>query len=153
MGSGHPILFFPGPRRRGAPARAVRTACGSSGRRGTDSPQIALAPAMAAPARSCHLNPSRNSRQYLIRIRIIAISISLRYVLLMIRSFKGKFAEPILQDRMTPKGFPANLAKIARRRLIMVDSAAFLEGLNSPPGNRRERLKGVLAGKHSIRIN
>ena len=71
----------------------------------------------------------------------------------MIRSFKGKFAEPILQGRAVPKGFPANLAKVARRKLIMVDAATFLEALNSPPGNRLEALRGDLAGKHSIRIN
>jgi toxin HigB-1 len=65
-----------------------------------------------------------------------------------IRSFRGKFAEAILQGRMVPKGFPANLAKAARRKLIMVDSAD-----HSPPGNRLEALKGDLAGKHSIRIN
>ena len=70
----------------------------------------------------------------------------------MIRNFKGKFAEPILQGRVVPKGFPAILAKVARRKLIMLD-AAFLEALNSPPGNRLEALKGDLAGKHSIRIN
>jgi toxin HigB-1 len=34
-----------------------------------------------------------------------------------------------------------------------VDSAAFLEALNSPPGNRLEARKGDLAGWHSIRIN
>lgn len=73
--------------------------------------------------------------------------------MLMIRSFKWKFAEPILQGRIVPKGFPANLAKIARRKLIMVDAAGFLEALSSLPGNRLERLKGDLAGKHSIRIN
>jgi proteic killer suppression protein len=83
----------------------------------------------------------------------LAIRISMGYVAPMIRSFKGKFAEPILQGRMVPKGFPANLAKVARRKLIMVDAAAFLEALNSPPGNRLEALKGDLAGKHSIRIN
>jgi proteic killer suppression protein len=77
----------------------------------------------------------------------------MRYVLLMIRSFKGKFAESILQGCAVPKGFPANLAKVARRKLIMVDAADFLEALNSPPGNRLERLKGDLVGKHSIRIN
>ena len=71
----------------------------------------------------------------------------------MIKSFKGKFAEPILQGRKVPKGFPANLAKVARRKLIMVDAAVFLEALNSPPGNRLEALMGSLAGKHSIRIN
>ena len=77
----------------------------------------------------------------------------MRYVLLVIRSFKGKFAELILQGRTAPKGFPAEIAKVARRKLIMVDSADFLEALSSPPGNRLEALKGNLSGKHSIRIN
>jgi proteic killer suppression protein len=77
----------------------------------------------------------------------------MRYALFMIRRFKGRFAEPILEGRVVAKGFPANLAKVARRKLIMVDSAGFLEALNSPPGNRLEALKGDLAGKHSIRIN
>jgi toxin HigB-1 len=71
----------------------------------------------------------------------------------MIRSFKGKFAEAILQNRTPPKGFPANLAKVARRKLIMIDAADFLEALGSPPGNHLEKLKGNLAGKHSVRIN
>jgi toxin HigB-1 len=71
----------------------------------------------------------------------------------MIRSFKGKFAEAILEGRTIPKGFPDSIARVARRKLIMVDAAAFLEALNSPPGNRLEALKGDLAGKHSIRIN
>jgi len=77
----------------------------------------------------------------------------MRYVEFMIRSFKGKFAELILEGRTIPKGFPASLARVARRKLIMVDAAAFLEALNSPPGNRLEALKGDLAGKYSIRIN
>ncbi len=83
----------------------------------------------------------------------LAMRIPMGYVGLMIRNFKGKFAEPILQGRVVPKGFPAILAKVARRKLIMLDAAAFLEALNSPPGNRLEALKGDLAGKHSIRIN
>src|SRR6185312_15180838 len=88
-----------------------------------------------------------------LRYESLAIRISARYVLRVIRSFKGKFAESILQGRVVPKGFPANLARVARRKLIMVDSADFLEALNSPPGNRLEALKGNLAGRHSIRIN
>jgi proteic killer suppression protein len=83
----------------------------------------------------------------------LAIRIPMGYVAFMIRNFKGKFAELILQGRTVPKGFPANLAKVARRKLVMLDAAAFLEALNSPPGNRLEALKGDLAGKHSIRIN
>ena len=77
----------------------------------------------------------------------------MRYVTLMIGHFKGKFAEPILQGRVVLKGFPTNRAKVARRKLIMLDAATSLEALNSPPGNRLEALKGDLAGKHSIRIN
>ena len=71
----------------------------------------------------------------------------------MIRSFKGRFAEAILEGRTITKGFPDSIAKVARRKLIMVDAAVFLEALKSPPGNRLEALKGDLAGKHSIRIN
>jgi len=83
----------------------------------------------------------------------LAIRISVGYVLPVIRSFKGKFAEPILQGRMVPKGFSANLAKVARRKPIMVDSVDILEALSSPPDNRLEALKGDLAGMHSIRVN
>jgi hypothetical protein len=39
----------------------------------------------------------------------IALRILMGYVMPMIRSFKGKFAEPILQGRTVLKGFPANI--------------------------------------------
>jgi proteic killer suppression protein len=71
----------------------------------------------------------------------------------MIRSFKGRFAEAILADRRIPKGFPQSVAKVARRKLVQVNSAVVLNDLAVPPGNRLEALKGDLAGKHSIRIN
>ena len=45
------------------------------------------------------------------------------------------------------------LAKVARRKLVQVNNAIVLNDLAVPPGNRLERLKGNLAGKHSIRIN
>jgi proteic killer suppression protein len=35
----------------------------------------------------------------------------------------------------------------------MLDSAATLEFLRSPPGNRLEALSGDRAGQHSIRVN
>jgi proteic killer suppression protein len=71
----------------------------------------------------------------------------------MIRSFRGKFAEAILRERLVPKGFPADLATAARRKLIMINNAARLSDLTSPPGNRLEALRGGLAGRHSIRVN
>lgn len=71
----------------------------------------------------------------------------------MIRSFRGKFAEAILRKRVSPKGFPSDLAAAARRKLVIVNNATRLSDLLSPPGNRLEALKGGLAGRHSIRIN
>lgn len=71
----------------------------------------------------------------------------------MIRSFKGKFTQAILEQRRTPKGFPSDLGGIARRKLVQIDAAAGLDDLSVPPGNRLEALKGDLRGYHSIRIN
>jgi proteic killer suppression protein len=52
-----------------------------------------------------------------------------------------------------PKGFPADLLKVARRKLVQLNSAETLNDLATPPGNKPEALKGGLRGKHSIRIN
>jgi proteic killer suppression protein len=71
----------------------------------------------------------------------------------MIRGFRGKFAQAILSERRTPKGFPSDLGRIARRKLVQLDSAAALSDLAVPPGNRLEALKGDLRGRYSIRIN
>jgi len=71
----------------------------------------------------------------------------------MIKSFRGKFAEAILRERVVAKGFPSDLAAAARRKLIMVNNATRLADLLSPPGNRLEALRGSLSGRHSIRIN
>lgn len=70
-----------------------------------------------------------------------------------IRSFRGKYAETIFRQRAVPKGFPADIAQLARRKLIMLNNATSLNDLRSPPGNRLEALRGNLSGKHSIRIN
>lgn len=42
---------------------------------------------------------------------------------------------------------------MATRKLTMLDAAATLEFLRSPPGNRLEALAGDRAGQHGIRIN
>ena len=46
-----------------------------------------------------------------------------------------------------------NIANVATRKLQQLDSAATLEGLRTPPGNRLEALSGDRKGQHSIRIN
>lgn len=52
----------------------------------------------------------------------------------------------------TGKRFAA-IAKVAGRKLDMIDAATVLDDLRAPPGNRLEALKGDRAGQHSVRIN
>jgi proteic killer suppression protein len=53
----------------------------------------------------------------------------------------------------SPKRFPADLVKVARRKLRYLNAAGDLNDLRSPPGNRLEALAGDRKGQHSIRIN
>ncbi|MGE0006799.1 MAG: type II toxin-antitoxin system RelE/ParE family toxin [Parvibaculaceae bacterium] len=71
----------------------------------------------------------------------------------MIKSFKDAVSEKVFNDEKPGKGFPSDLFKIARRKLMMVHAAVKLDDLRSPPANRLEALKGDRAGQHSIRIN
>ena len=70
----------------------------------------------------------------------------------MIRSFWDKPTEAVF-DGESPKGFPADLVKVARRKLRYLNAADGLGDLRSPPGNRLEALAGDRKGQHSIRIN
>ena len=45
------------------------------------------------------------------------------------------------------------ILSVAERKLAMLDAAAVLMDLRSPPGNRLEALEGNRKGQHSIRIN
>jgi proteic killer suppression protein len=45
------------------------------------------------------------------------------------------------------------MKSVVERKLQMLDSAATLAFLRSPPGNRLEALRGDRAGQHSIRVN
>jgi toxin HigB-1 len=68
-----------------------------------------------------------------------------------IKSFRDKATRALFEGNL-----PARLrgiAKIAGRKLDMLDAAASLGDLRSPPGNRLEALRGRRAGQHSIRIN
>ena len=47
----------------------------------------------------------------------------------------------------------ANIAIVATRKLQQLDSAATLQALKAPPGNRLEKLTGNRRGQHSVRIN
>lgn len=70
----------------------------------------------------------------------------------MIRSYKDKTTARVA-DGDSPKGFPADIVQVARRKLRYLDAATRLHDLNQPPGNRLEALRGDREGQHSIRIN
>lgn len=70
----------------------------------------------------------------------------------MIRSFRCPDTERIFR-RERPRSFPADIHQRAYRKLAILATAARLEDLRAPPGNRLEALRGDRAGQHSIRIN
>lgn len=47
----------------------------------------------------------------------------------------------------------ANCRSSAERKLQLLDTAATLDFLRSPPGNHLEALTGARQGEHSIRVN
>lgn len=70
----------------------------------------------------------------------------------MIQNFKDRITEAVYEGE-SPKGFPADLVKVARRNLGYLDAAIDLNDLRSPPGNRLEALSKDRDGQHSIRVN
>ena len=70
----------------------------------------------------------------------------------MIKSFRDKTTEAVYNGE-SPKGFPADLVRVARRKLRYLNAADDLGDLRSPPGNRLEALAGDRKGQYSIRIN
>jgi len=73
----------------------------------------------------------------------------------MIESFGNRLAEDLFFDRQSreTRRFPAELRRVARRKVLYLHDAAELGDLRVPPGNRLEALRGQLKGLHSIRIN
>ena len=71
-----------------------------------------------------------------------------------IQGFATRAVERFFADGTEPRraGWTP-VARIARRKLDMLDYSHELGDLKSPPGNRLEPLKGRMAGLHSIRIN
>lgn len=70
----------------------------------------------------------------------------------MIRSFRDREAQKIL-NRVRTARLPADLQRVALRKLRMLHRAQTLADLRVPPANRLERLRGDRAGQYSIRIN
>jgi toxin HigB-1 len=70
----------------------------------------------------------------------------------MIKSFRDKETEIIFSRQISTK-LPHDIQRIARKKLVILDAAARLNDLRTPPGNRLEALKRDRKGQHSIRIN
>lgn len=74
----------------------------------------------------------------------------------MIASFADEGTEDIYHlrsSRAANKILPAEIHKIGKRKLNMIELATSLKDLMAPPANRLERLQGDLSEYHSIRIN
>jgi proteic killer suppression protein len=75
-----------------------------------------------------------------------------RYNLPVIRNFADKETEKIWHG-IPSRRLPADIQRVARRKLRMLNNAVNLNDLRIPPANRLEALKGNLKGRYSIRIN
>jgi proteic killer suppression protein len=80
------------------------------------------------------------------------VNILMRYYTYMILSFRCKETEKLARGRYSRK-LPADIQRIAARKLKMLNGAVELNDLRVPPANRLEALKGSRKGQHSIRIN
>jgi proteic killer suppression protein len=70
----------------------------------------------------------------------------------MIRSFRDNVTEMVFSG-VCPKGFPANILRVTRRKLLMVDAARELKDLKVPPNNKLHPLQKDREGQHAIWIN
>ncbi|HET6804188.1 MAG TPA: type II toxin-antitoxin system RelE/ParE family toxin [Frateuria sp.] len=68
-----------------------------------------------------------------------------------IQSFRDADTEALYRTDRNKRW--TNVAKVALRKLDMLNAAAVLNDLRIPPANRLEALRGDGAGQHSIRIN
>jgi proteic killer suppression protein len=70
----------------------------------------------------------------------------------MIRSFRDARTREVFAGRC-PKGFPASILKVARRKLRVLDAAHRLDDLRAAPGNKLHPLKGDREGQYAIWVN
>ena len=69
----------------------------------------------------------------------------------MIASYADKDTERLAAGNRVKK--LEGIARMALKKLAILDAAVELEDLRTPPGNRREALSGDRNGQHSVRIN
>jgi toxin HigB-1 len=72
-----------------------------------------------------------------------------------IQSFGDETTADLFRERNTrfARRIPREIWRVVQRKLLLLDAAGRIEDLMIPAGNRLERLRGHLAGRHSIRVN
>ncbi len=71
----------------------------------------------------------------------------------MIVSFRDAWLRAFFLEDARSRHIPSDLGSRLFRKLQMIDDAANDQDLRVPPSNHFEKLRGNLAGFHSIRVN
>jgi proteic killer suppression protein len=71
----------------------------------------------------------------------------------MIVSFRDKWLRVFFVEDVQSRNIPPDLESRLFRKLQMIDDAMTDQDLRVPPSNHFEKLRGNLAGFHSIRVN
>src|SRR6266478_5636841 len=71
----------------------------------------------------------------------------------MIVSFRDDWLRAFFVDDVRSRNIPSDLESRLFRKFQMIDDATTDQDLRVPPSNHFEKLRGKLAGRHSIRIN
>jgi proteic killer suppression protein len=71
----------------------------------------------------------------------------------MIVSFRDDWLRVFFVENLLSRNIPPDLEGRLFRKLQMIDDASTDQDLRAPPSNRFEKLRGNLAGYHSIRVN
>jgi proteic killer suppression protein len=71
----------------------------------------------------------------------------------MISSFRDAWLRAFFVDDIRSRKIPADLEDRLFRKLQLIDDATTDQDLRVPPSNHFEKLRGNLAGFHSVRVN
>ena len=71
----------------------------------------------------------------------------------MILSFRDGWLRAFFVEDVRSRRIPSDLGDRLFRKLQMIDDATTDQDLRVPPSNHFEKLRGNLAGLHSIRVN
>ncbi len=73
----------------------------------------------------------------------------------MIESFGDRATEDLFHGRRSARAwrYPPGVSEAAVTKMDLLNAAAALQDLRSPPGNRLKALRGALQGCYSIRVN